>query len=104
MGGGQEYQHHGGEYGIHMQRAAGPGRQAHRSGTQGTQTLGWNTEGELTSTTEPAVGTKPALGTTYLYDVDGELLIRRASVRAEVAGSGPHGHREAAGVAVVGGA
>ncbi|WP_442810528.1 polymorphic toxin-type HINT domain-containing protein [Streptomyces sp. Wh19] len=50
-----------------------------RPGTQGTQTLGWNAEGELASTTEPAAGTKPALGTTYLYDADGELLIRRAT-------------------------
>ncbi|MFJ2376582.1 polymorphic toxin-type HINT domain-containing protein [Streptomyces sp. NPDC087769] len=50
-----------------------------RPGTQGTQTLGWNTEGELAFTTEPASGTKPALGTTYLYDADGELLIRSAT-------------------------
>ncbi|MFE4335212.1 deaminase domain-containing protein [Streptomyces sp. NPDC056831] len=50
-----------------------------RPGTQATQTLDWNTEGELASTIEPAAGTKPALGTTYLYDADGELLIRRAT-------------------------
>ncbi|WP_370740904.1 hypothetical protein [Streptomyces sp. Ncost-T10-10d] len=50
-----------------------------RPGTQATQTLDWNTEGELASTAEPAAGTKPALGTTYLYDADGELLIRRAT-------------------------
>ncbi|WP_331758859.1 RHS repeat-associated core domain-containing protein [Streptomyces anulatus] len=50
-----------------------------RPGTQATQTLAWNSEGELASTTEPAVGTKPALGTSYLYDADGELLIRRAT-------------------------
>ncbi|MGW2084562.1 RHS repeat-associated core domain-containing protein [Streptomyces sp. NPDC001880] len=50
-----------------------------RPGTQATQTLDWNTEGELASTTEPAAGAKPALGTTYLYDADGELLIRRAT-------------------------
>jgi len=50
-----------------------------RPGTQATQTLTWNTEGKLVSTTEPAAGTKPALGTTYLYDADGELLIRRAT-------------------------
>ncbi|MFF8616009.1 RHS repeat-associated core domain-containing protein [Streptomyces sp. NPDC015350] len=50
-----------------------------RPGTQAAQTLDWNTEGELSSTTEPAAGTKPALGTTYLYDADGELLIRRAT-------------------------
>lgn len=50
-----------------------------RPGTQATQTLAWNTEGELASTTEPAAGSKPALGTTYLYGADGELLIRRAT-------------------------
>ncbi|MFI6899108.1 polymorphic toxin-type HINT domain-containing protein [Streptomyces sp. NPDC050256] len=50
-----------------------------RPGTQATQTLTWNSEGKLTSTTEPAAGTKPALGTHYLYDADGELLIRRAT-------------------------
>ncbi|MCX4502838.1 hypothetical protein OOK53_10105 [Streptomyces anulatus] len=50
-----------------------------RPGTQATQTLAWNSEGELASTTEPAAGTKPALGTGYLYDADGELLIRRAT-------------------------
>ncbi|MFC9863544.1 MULTISPECIES: polymorphic toxin-type HINT domain-containing protein [unclassified Streptomyces] len=55
------------------------GNTTNRPGTQATQTLTWNTEGELTSTTEPAVGTKPALGTSYLYDADGELLIRRAT-------------------------
>ncbi len=48
-----------------------------RPGTQATQTLTWNTEGELATTTEPAAGTKPALGTKYLYDAGGELLIRR---------------------------
>ncbi|MEV6654862.1 polymorphic toxin-type HINT domain-containing protein [Streptomyces sp. NPDC051219] len=48
-----------------------------RPGTQATQTLTWNTEGELATTTEPVVGTKPALGTSYLYDAAGELLIRR---------------------------
>ncbi|MFJ8853221.1 RHS repeat-associated core domain-containing protein [Streptomyces sp. NPDC102437] len=50
-----------------------------RPGTQANQTLDWNSEGELASTTEPAAGAKPALGTTYLYDADGELLIRRAT-------------------------
>ncbi|MFE3403141.1 RHS repeat-associated core domain-containing protein [Streptomyces anulatus] len=50
-----------------------------RPGTQATQTLAWNSEGELASTTEPAAGTKPALNTSYLYDADGELLIRRAT-------------------------
>ncbi|WP_169834281.1 RHS repeat-associated core domain-containing protein, partial [Streptomyces fradiae] len=43
------------------------------------QTLTWNSEGKLVGTTEPAAGTKPALGTSYLYDASGELLIRRAT-------------------------
>ncbi|WP_432150720.1 RHS repeat-associated core domain-containing protein [Streptomyces sp. bgisy029] len=55
------------------------GNTTSRPGTQAPQTLLWNTEGELSSTTEPAAGAKPALGTSYLYDADGELLIRRAS-------------------------
>lgn len=50
-----------------------------RPGTQTQQTLSWNTEGRLASTSEPAVGSKPALSTGYLYDASGELLIRRAS-------------------------
>ncbi|MFE9782254.1 RHS repeat domain-containing protein [Streptomyces sp. NPDC005775] len=50
-----------------------------RPGTQGTQTLTWNAEGKLATTTEPAAGSKPALKTDYLYDSDGELLIRRAT-------------------------
>ncbi|WP_258036210.1 RHS repeat-associated core domain-containing protein [Streptomyces sp. SM10] len=50
-----------------------------RPGTQATQSLAWNGEGQLSSTTEPAAGSKPALGTSYLYDADGELLIRRAT-------------------------
>ncbi|WLQ53888.1 RHS repeat-associated core domain-containing protein (plasmid) [Streptomyces poriferorum] len=50
-----------------------------RPGTQGTQTLTWNSEGKLAATTEPAAGSKPALKTDYLYDSDGELLIRRAT-------------------------
>ncbi|MFH9292840.1 RHS repeat-associated core domain-containing protein [Streptomyces sp. NPDC017520] len=55
------------------------GNTTSRPGTQATQTLAWNSEGVLASTTEPAAGTKPALGTGYLYDADGELLIRRAT-------------------------
>jgi RHS repeat-associated protein len=55
------------------------GNTTSRPGTQAQQTLAWNTEGELVSTTEPAAGTKPALGTSYLYDASGELLIRRAT-------------------------
>ncbi|MFJ8076993.1 RHS repeat domain-containing protein [Streptomyces sp. NPDC096176] len=50
-----------------------------RPGTQATQTLTWNAEGKLATATEPAVGTKPAFATDYLYDADGELLIRRTS-------------------------
>ncbi|WP_308409670.1 RHS repeat-associated core domain-containing protein [Streptomyces sp. A3M-1-3] len=53
------------------------GNTTSRPGTQAQQTLTWNTEGELATTTEPAAGTKPALGTSYLYDAAGELLIRR---------------------------
>lgn len=48
-----------------------------RPGTQAKQTLTWNTEGKLATTTEPAAGIKSALGTSYLYDASGELLIRR---------------------------
>ncbi|MFF0747159.1 polymorphic toxin-type HINT domain-containing protein [Streptomyces sp. NPDC004111] len=55
------------------------GNTTSRPGTQAQQTLAWNTEGDLVSTTEPAAGTKPALGTSYLYDASGELLIRRAT-------------------------
>ncbi|WP_336319704.1 RHS repeat-associated core domain-containing protein [Streptomyces lavendofoliae] len=55
------------------------GNTTSRPGIQAQQTLAWNAEGKLASTTEPAVGTKPALNTGYLYDASGELLIRRAS-------------------------
>ncbi|MET9424674.1 RHS repeat-associated core domain-containing protein [Streptomyces sp. NPDC006540] len=48
-----------------------------RPGVQANQTLTWNTEGKLATATEPAAGTKPATATGYLYDADGELLIRR---------------------------
>ncbi|MEV5605769.1 RHS repeat-associated core domain-containing protein [Streptomyces sp. NPDC052299] len=50
-----------------------------RPGSQATQTLTWNSEGKLASATEPPAGTKPALNTSYLYDADGQLLIRRAT-------------------------
>ncbi|WP_443062789.1 polymorphic toxin-type HINT domain-containing protein [Streptomyces sp. NBC_00390] len=53
------------------------GNTTSRPGTQATQTLVWNTEGKLAGITEPAAGGKPAKGTGYLYDADGELLIRR---------------------------
>ncbi|MFC8076721.1 hypothetical protein ACFUN8_14445 [Streptomyces sp. NPDC057307] len=42
-----------------------------RPGVQAQQTLTWNTEGKLATTTEPATGT------SYLYDAGGELLISR---------------------------
>ncbi|MFG3065272.1 RHS repeat-associated core domain-containing protein [Streptomyces sp. NPDC048231] len=48
-----------------------------RPGTQATQTLTWNPEGKLATSSEPAAGSKPATGTKYLYDADGTLLIRR---------------------------
>ncbi|MBP8534585.1 RHS repeat-associated core domain-containing protein [Streptomyces sp. MK37H] len=50
-----------------------------RPGTQAEQTLAWNTEGRLAASSEPAKGGKAATGTGYLYDADGELLIRRAT-------------------------
>ncbi|MCP9205957.1 polymorphic toxin-type HINT domain-containing protein [Streptomyces sp. NEAU-Y11] len=50
-----------------------------RPGTQATQSLAWNAEGDLSAATEPKAGAKPATGTGYLYDADGELLIRRAT-------------------------
>lgn len=54
------------------------GNTTSRPGTQAAQTLTWNSEGELATTSEPAAGTtKPATGTSYLYDANGELLIRR---------------------------
>ncbi|MFF8691980.1 RHS repeat domain-containing protein [Streptomyces sp. NPDC015144] len=55
------------------------GNTTKRPGTQATQTLVWDSEGKLSSAAEPAVGSKPALKTGYLYDADGELLIRRAA-------------------------
>ncbi|MFF0110703.1 polymorphic toxin-type HINT domain-containing protein [Streptomyces hirsutus] len=50
-----------------------------RPGSQATQTLLWDSEGNLARTTEPAAGAKPATDTGYLYDADGTLLIRRAA-------------------------
>ncbi|GGK47450.1 hypothetical protein GCM10010094_04380 [Streptomyces flaveus] len=49
-----------------------------RPGTQATQTLLWNSEGKLAEASQPAAGGKPATNTKYVYDADGELLIRRA--------------------------
>jgi RHS repeat-associated protein len=48
------------------------GNTTSRPGPTTQQTLAWNTEGKLAKTTE---GTKE---TSYLYDANGELLIRRA--------------------------
>ncbi|MFE3587457.1 polymorphic toxin-type HINT domain-containing protein [Streptomyces niveus] len=53
------------------------GNTTSRPGVQATQTLTWNSEGDLVSATEPATSTKAAIGTSYLYDANGELLIRR---------------------------
>nr|WTB09098.1 polymorphic toxin-type HINT domain-containing protein [Streptomyces antimycoticus] len=50
-----------------------------RPGTQAEQTLSWNTEGRLAASSEPAKDGKAATGTGYLYDADGELLIRPAT-------------------------
>ncbi|ELS58968.1 putative Large secreted protein [Streptomyces viridochromogenes Tue57] len=55
------------------------GNTTSRPGTQATRTLAWNSEGKLARASEPAAGTKPATSTKYLYDADGELLIRRAA-------------------------
>ncbi|WP_329026147.1 RHS repeat-associated core domain-containing protein [Streptomyces sp. NBC_01423] len=55
------------------------GNTTSRPGTQSQQTLVWNSEGKLVSSSEPAAGDKPKLETTYLYDASGELLIRRAT-------------------------
>ncbi|MFJ5218724.1 RHS repeat-associated core domain-containing protein [Streptomyces sp. NPDC088354] len=50
-----------------------------RPGTQAAQTLTWNADGTLATSSEPAAGSKPATSTSYLYDADGTLLIRRPS-------------------------
>ncbi|MEU6460829.1 RHS repeat-associated core domain-containing protein [Streptomyces sp. NPDC046976] len=55
----------------------GSGNTLTRPGTQASQTLVWNAEGALARASEPAAGTKPATGTSYLYDASGELLIQR---------------------------
>ncbi|MFF6980217.1 polymorphic toxin-type HINT domain-containing protein [Streptomyces sp. NPDC008343] len=55
------------------------GNTTSRPGTQATQTLVWNNEGKLTQSSEPAADSKPATKTQYVYDADGELLIRRAA-------------------------
>ncbi|MFE6103913.1 polymorphic toxin-type HINT domain-containing protein [Streptomyces laurentii] len=46
---------------------------AEKAGSTTTQSLDWSTEGKLTKLTEGTTSTD------YLYDADGELLIRRAS-------------------------
>lgn len=55
------------------------GNTTRRPGTQAAQSLVWNSEGRLARVGEPAAAGKPATDTTYLYDADGELLIRRAA-------------------------
>ncbi|MFE9969058.1 RHS repeat-associated core domain-containing protein [Streptomyces sp. NPDC005525] len=55
------------------------GNTTSRPGTQAQQTLVWNSEGKLASTSEPAAGSKLKLETSYLYDAGGQLLIRRAT-------------------------
>lgn len=62
----------------HRQLRLRQGRQHHHPpGTQAAQILTWNSEGKLATSSEPIAGTKPATGTSYLYDADGTLLIRR---------------------------
>lgn len=55
------------------------GNTTRRPGTQAQQTLAWNSEGRLASAGEQAAEGNPATNTKYLYDADGELLIRRAA-------------------------
>lgn len=50
-----------------------------RPGTQATQALSWNSEGQIAQASEPAAESEPATKTQYVYDADGELLIRRAA-------------------------
>jgi RHS repeat-associated protein len=55
------------------------GNTTRRPGTQATQTLTWDAEGKLATSSEPAADGKSATGSSYLYNTDGELLIRRAT-------------------------
>lgn len=57
------------------------GNTTSRPGPQATQTLTWNTEGKLAALNEPAVEDRPEQGTSYLYDANGELLIRRPTTK-----------------------
>ncbi|MEU8763996.1 RHS repeat-associated core domain-containing protein [Streptomyces sp. NPDC048659] len=57
------------------------GNTTSRPGGQATQTLTWNSEGKLAALTEPAAAGKSAQGTEYLYDANGELLIRRPTTK-----------------------
>ncbi|SED73990.1 RHS repeat-associated core domain-containing protein [Streptomyces sp. 2224.1] len=54
------------------------GNTIQRPGVKANQTLQWNGEGKLSTTTEPAATGTPST-TDYLYDANGELLIRRAA-------------------------
>ena len=56
------------------------GNTTSRPGTQAQQTLAWNAQGQLVSATEPATSTKAAIGTNYLYDAAGQLLISRNTI------------------------
>ncbi|WP_406488868.1 polymorphic toxin-type HINT domain-containing protein [Streptomyces phaeochromogenes] len=64
---------------THNYKYDATGNTTSRPGTQATQTLAWNSEGRLAETSEPAADSQPATGTKYVYDADGELLIRRAA-------------------------
>ncbi|MEU9992859.1 polymorphic toxin-type HINT domain-containing protein [Streptomyces sp. NPDC048045] len=71
-----------------------PGPPDPKTQATGQQTLAWNTEGDLTKLTE---GTKE---TSYLYDANGELLIRRAKGDGETVlylGAGTELHLTAKG-------
>ncbi|MFH8573760.1 putative adhesin [Streptomyces sp. NPDC017993] len=58
------------------------GNTTQRPGPKADQTLLWNAEGKLSTTTEPAPTNSPST-TGYLYNADGELLIRRANADGE---------------------
>ncbi|UQU67566.1 hypothetical protein COUCH_15390 [Couchioplanes caeruleus] len=55
------------------------GQTISRPGVNAAQTLSWDVEGKLQSVSEPATGTAAATTTSYLYDADGGLLLRRAT-------------------------
>ncbi|MEV0416420.1 hypothetical protein AB0I68_38205 [Streptomyces sp. NPDC050448] len=59
-------------------------KRAETPGSTTSQTLNWGAEGKLTKTTEGATATD------YVYDADGELLIRRDPAGETVLYSGPN--------------